>query len=99
MADYARAFRQVVAQSLGLGHGNGSRSIADQKQWVRREDATLLSKVTSQAIEAWRQECLGTASSGSPVVLRHAKNTLNSHLRKCKALLSPKFLRHLDMGE
>ena len=98
VADYARAFRQLVAQSLGLGWGNGSRTVADQKQWARRVDATPLAKVTSQAIEAWRQKCLGEAATGGPVALRHAKNSLNSLLRKCKALLSPKFLRHLDMG-
>ena len=39
------------------------------------------------------------ATASGPVVLRHAKNTLNSHLRKCKALLSPKFLHRLDVGE
>ena len=55
VADYARAFRQVVAQSLGLGRGNGSRSIADQKAWARRVDAVPLSKVTPKAIEAWKQ--------------------------------------------
>ena len=98
VADYARALRHVAAQSLGLGWGNGKISVADQKRWVARIDAIALQELTAKSIESWRQKCLAAASGKGPVALRHAKNTLNSHLRKTKALFSSKFLRHLDMG-
>ena len=97
LADYARALRQIVGQSLGKGSCAALRKQRDQRKWNDEVDAIPLLRVRPEAIEAWRQGLLASANSEGPVVLRHTKNTVNSLLRKAKSLFSAKFLQHLTL--
>jgi integrase len=97
LADYGRALRQIVGQTLGMGSCAALRNLKEQKKWIDTVDATLLRKVKPEAVEAWRQRLLAAANSGGPVAIRHTRNTINTLLRKAKSLFSPKFLRHLSL--
>jgi integrase len=97
LADYARTLRQIVAGTLGMGSCAALRNLKEQQKWIDAVDATPLHKLKPEAIDAWRQRLLAAANSGGPVAIRHAKNTVNSMLRKAKSLFSPKFLRHLSL--
>jgi hypothetical protein len=99
LMDYSRALRLIVAQILGFGGAARTSSRGDLKSRRLRIEQTKLGNIAPKDVEQWRQRFLGNAAAKGPVVLRRAKNSLNSTLRQAKSLFSPRFLRHLNSGK
>lgn len=99
LMDYARAFRLIVGQIAGECTTKCNASRKTLKERRARVDQTKLLDISPRSVEEWRQIKLKKATSQGPIAIRRTKNTLNSILRQAKSLFSPKFLRHLNLGE
>ena len=86
---YARAFRQIVAEVMGIRgtkkrfdyHGGGNR------HWLEKINAIRLSNITPERITAWKKGFI--ARAGSDVIARRrATVSCNSIVRQAKSLFS-----------
>lgn len=96
MAVNARAFRRIVADVLELDV-SASRYAASgkgRKAWLQAVDAVPLSKITPQAVQAWKIAYLARAGRDE-VKARSARNTANSLLRMSRSLFAKRVLRFI----
>ncbi|MEX0287794.1 MAG: tyrosine-type recombinase/integrase [Flavobacteriaceae bacterium] len=92
---YSRKFRAVAAEATGLTrkkHHDIPRK--RQKAWRKRVDSIKLENLTASKVIAWRAKRLKKASD--PSARQAAIVTTTSLLRNAKALLSPKYTKHLS---
>jgi hypothetical protein len=94
---YSVAFRTILSQIFHIDGGKGRHYFAGEarQKWLDRIHAIKLADVTPFKVQAWKREFLARAGS-DPVKLRTAKISVNSLIRRAKALFAADTVRHLQ---
>ena len=92
------AFRRIVAQISNIETSKGRTANGDsaRKTWHNEVDAVPLSKITPEAIEAWKIGYVSKKAGGDEMKARAARNTVNSTLRCAKSLFAKRLLRFIS---
>jgi integrase len=96
---YFRALRRLAADIAGVERGPSmfDMSQGGREAWLQAVGRVKLSALTAKEIQKWKQDF--TAKAGQDPISQHsARVSLNSVIRSCKSLWSPKkVLRHLEL--
>ena len=98
-SDYARAFREIVADSFGIDLGGAKFDwrAGGRDAWVKRVERIRLREVTPDKVQKWKVSFLRRAGS-NPVAKRAAQVSVNSLLRSAKSLFAPALLRFIKLS-
>jgi hypothetical protein len=96
---YATAFRKIVADIFGLSDDNSKFDFhsGGRAKWVEKIHAIALGKITPARVNEWKQSFISSASE-NPLMLRKARISVNSILRRARSLFSPKLLRQITIA-
>jgi integrase len=94
--DYARAFRKIVADLIGLDDNPSKYDYrtGGYQNWLSRVEAVKLAWITPQRVQVWKRSFLAKAAP-DPLSQRQAKVSVNSFLRRARSLFSEKITHHL----
>jgi integrase len=105
LADYARTFRRIVADIMGIeedtDHDGKPKSRFNyrpgggRQTWVERVHAVELEKITPARVEVWKSGFVNRVV-GDPLKKRSARTSANSNLRMAKGLFSKDVIARLD---
>jgi integrase len=96
LADYIRAFRNIVADIFGI---DGERTKYDYRTggrdaWIARIDSIRLSELTPDKIQRWKVKFL-KRRGGDPAKQRSASISVNSLMRQAKSLFAPDIVKFI----
>jgi integrase len=95
-ADYARAFRRIVADIAGVKE-TASRfdyRAGGRDKWLAKVNRVHLEDITPEKVRRWANEYAKTAG-GDPLAEKRAKNSANSLMRQAKSLFGMNILPHV----
>jgi hypothetical protein len=95
---YAKALRKIVSDVFELGEGNDKCDYRGGgfQAWLGKVHAVKLRDLTPERIQVWKRAFLSKAGGDDPVKQRAAKTSVNSFIRRAKALFAPDALKHLS---
>jgi hypothetical protein len=95
---YAKALRKIVSDVFEIGGGNDKCDYrgGGYQAWLGKVHAVKLADVTPERVQMWKREFLGRAGD-DPMKQRAAKTSVNSFIRRAKALFAPKSVKHLTV--
>jgi hypothetical protein len=94
LGDYARSLRTIVASAFGYKEDSSKHSRTRHAEWLARVDGVRLAELTPSVIRSWKRDFLARVGD-NPVLLRRARTSANSYLRRAKALFGAKITRLL----
>ena len=96
VADYAKAFRLIVADICKIDGGLAKFDphAGGRQKWLEKVEAVPLAEITPDKIQKWKLAFLRRAGK-DPAGQRRAKTSVNSLLRQAKSLFSKKAMRFL----
>lgn len=96
--NYVSSFRTIVSGIVGLGNDKAKYDYraGGHKSWVANVDATKLSAITPDRIQAWKVGYL-RAAGDSPADQASAKRTVNSYIRCARCLFSSSILKFVKV--
>jgi integrase len=94
---YAISMRTIVSQIFGIDGGKARYDYASggRQKWVDKIHAVKLGEITPARIQAWKRDFLARAGD-DPLKQRTAKISVNSLMRRAKALFAPAAVKHLQ---
>lgn len=97
-ADYAKSFRQIVAQIKGVKSDKDKFNphTGGRDKWLAKVDSVKLESITPAKVQRWKLQFLKEHGSNAERQ-RSAKNNVNSIMRQAKTLFSPKHTRFLPL--
>ena len=97
-ADYAKAFRKIVAEIYKIDGGRDKFNphTGGRTKWLEKIEAIPLAEITPEDVQKWKLAFLGRAGT-DPVKQRRAKISVNSLLRQAKSLFSKNVLKFLSI--
>jgi len=97
-ADYAKAFRLIVADIVGIDGGvqKYNPHTGGRNQWLEQIGAVKLADLSPERVQRWKLAFLKRAGN-DPAKQRATKISVNSILRQAKSLFSKKVLRFLNL--
>jgi integrase len=98
LADYARAFRKMVADIFQIEGGKRKydHRTGGRDEWINRIDSTKLRDVTPDRLQKWKVAFLNRAGT-DPMRKRRAAISVNSLLRQAKSLFAPAVLKFVKV--
>ena len=93
---YVRSLRMIASDISGLPRHPGWQDKEACQAWLDRVHGIKLSVLSPSAIQEWKRSFLATAGQ-DPISQRSAKVSVNSFLRRAKALFSPKITKHIGL--
>ena len=98
VADYAKAFRLIVADVSGIDGGMAKFDphTGGRQKWLEKVEAVPLAEITPDKVQKWKLAFLRRAGK-DPAMQRRAKTSVNSLLRQAKSLFSKKAMRFLTL--
>jgi len=91
---YAVAFRKIVADVVGQGHGRGGGA-TKRTAWRQAVEAVALADLTPAKVQHWKLSFVANAGD-DPVRQRAARVSANAFLRRAKSLFAPSMTKHLE---
>lgn len=91
---YAVAFRKIVADVIGQGHGRGGGA-TERTAWRQAVEGVELADLTPAKVQQWKLSFVVNAGD-DPVKQRAARISANSFLRRAKSLFAPSMIKHLE---
>jgi integrase len=91
---YAVAFRKIVADVVGQGHGRGGGA-TKRTAWRQAVEAVALADLTPAKVQQWKLSFVANAGD-DPVRQRAARISANAFLRRAKSLFAPSMTKHLE---
>jgi integrase len=97
LEDYSKAFRKIVSDVFQLGNGKEKCDYraGGYQAWLGAVHAVKLRDLTPERIQVWKRTFLSKAGD-DPTKQRAAKTSVNSFIRRAKALFAPDALKHLS---
>ncbi len=93
---YAKAFRRIVSEVVGIQDGRKFDAFkGGTQEWREKVDAVLLTSLLPADIQAWKTRRL-RAAEPDPLAKRRAITTVNSLIRNAKALFGKKVLPFVE---
>jgi integrase len=94
---YAISMRTIVSQTFGIDGGKARYDYAGggRQKWIDRIHGVKLGEITPARIQAWKRDFLARAGD-DPLKQRTAKISVNSLMRRAKALFAPAAIKHLQ---
>jgi integrase len=97
LEDYSVSFRKIVADTFKI---NGENERFDyhkggHERWRKQVHSVKLADITPARIQEWKRAFLAKAGS-SPAKQRTARISVNSFMRRAKALFAPRNTKHLE---
>lgn len=98
LADYARAFRTIVADIFGVDGGNRKYDYRSggREAWLAEVNQLKLRDLSPQLIQKWKIRFLKRAGN-SPAKRQSAATSVNSLLRQAKSLFAPRVLKFVPI--
>jgi hypothetical protein len=96
---YAKALRKIVSDIFEIGDGNEKCDYRGGgfHAWLEKVHAVKLADFTPDRVQTWKREFLARTAEDSIEKQRAAKTSVNSFLRRAKALFAPKTVKHLTL--
>jgi len=93
---YSKALRKIVSDIFEIGDGNEKCDYRGGgfHAWLEKVHAVKLADLTPDRIQMWKRGFLERAGRNS-LKQRAAKTSVNSFIRRAKALFAPKTVKHL----
>ena len=98
LADYAKAFRLIVADlsKIDGGRDKFDAHTGGRQKWLEKVEAVPLAEITPEKVQKWKLAFLRRGGK-DPASQRKAKTSVNSLLRQAKSLFSKKTMRFLTL--
>ena len=99
-AGYARAFRKIVADLVGITDQEGRKfdyQTGGREQWLAQIDSVRLVTLTPERISAWRTAFVARRRDDKAAE-HSARISAASFLREARALFSEEVAKHLDLS-